>query len=126
MATALDIVTRALRRLRVYSALEDIGSADAEDCLTSLNDMLFGWAINGIDLAHTTLVLADVLDVPDDHLEAITLSLMERVASQFAAEVSPVDAAIADQGRAAIRAYHFSIATLGIDHPSARPRGVSQ
>lgn len=126
MATALDLITRALRKLGVYAAGEDPDAEDAEDCLAALNDMLAGWSINGIDLAHTTLVLTDVLDVPDDHLEAITLSLAERIASQFAAQVSPVDAAIADQGRAAIRAYHFSIGSLGIDHPAARPRGIVQ
>jgi hypothetical protein len=123
MATALDVITRALRKLKVYGAGEDVGASDAEDCLVSLNDMLFGWAINGIDLAHTTLALTDALDVPNDHLEAITLSLAERVADEFAAQFSPVDAAIADQGRAALRAYHFTIATIGIDHPMARPRG---
>jgi hypothetical protein len=69
MATALEVITRALRRLKVYAAGEEIGSEDAEDCLTALNDMLFGWSINGIDIAHVALDLSDVLDVPDDHLK---------------------------------------------------------
>jgi hypothetical protein len=57
MATALEVITRALRRLKVYAAGEEVGAEDAEDCLTALNDMLSGWAINGIDLAHTALAL---------------------------------------------------------------------
>lgn len=125
MATALEVITRALRKVRAYGAGETVSAEDAEDCLTALNDMLAGWAINGIDIAHVALDFSDELDVPDDHLEAIKLSLAERIASDFGAEISPVDAAIADQGRAALRAYHFSIASLGIDHPAARPRSIT-
>jgi hypothetical protein len=121
MATALEVITSALRKLKVYAAGEEPGAEDAEDCLTALNGMLFAWTINGIDLAHATLALTDELDVPDDHLETIRLSLAERIASDFGADVSPIDMAIADQGRAALRAYHFSIATIGIDHPAAQP-----
>lgn len=122
MATALDIITRALRKIRVLASGESPTSEEADDCLNALNDMLVGWAINGIDLAHTDLALTDTLDVPDDHLEAIRMSLAERVAGDFGAQLSPTDMQIADQGRAAIRAYHFSIKTIGIDHPSAERR----
>jgi hypothetical protein len=119
--TALEVITRALRTLKVYGAGEDPSAADEEDCLLALNNMLAGWSINGIDLAHITLIASDTLDVPDDHLEAICLSLAERIAGDFGAEITPANQAIADQGRAAIRAYHFNIATLGIDHPAAVP-----
>jgi hypothetical protein len=118
--TALECITRALRKIRVYGAGEDPSAADSEDCLLALNQMLFGWGSNGIDLAHTELGLSDELDVPDDHCEAITLSLAERIAADFGAQVSPVDSAIADQGRSALRAYHFSIKTIGIEHPLVR------
>jgi hypothetical protein len=64
MATALEVITRALRRLKVYAAGEEIGSEDAEDCLTALNDMLFGWSINGIDIAHVALDLSTFSTFP--------------------------------------------------------------
>jgi hypothetical protein len=60
--TALEVITRALRTLKVYGAGEDPsarGSADEEDCLLALNNMLAGWSINGIDLAHITLISSD-------------------------------------------------------------------
>jgi hypothetical protein len=117
MATALDVITRALRKLGVYAAGEDPTPRTPRIALSRSTTCLRDGRSTALTLPHTTLALTDALDVPDDHLEAITLSLAERVASEFAAQISPVDAAIADQGRAAIRAYHFNIATLGIDHP---------
>lgn len=44
MATALDIVTDALLRIGVYAAGETISDADAERCLSILNDMLDSWS----------------------------------------------------------------------------------
>jgi hypothetical protein len=121
MATALDIITRALRKIKVLASGESPSSEESADCLDALNDMLSAWSISGIDLAHTALALTDTLDVPDDHLEAIRLSLAERVADDFGAQLSPRDAMLAEEGRAALRAYHFSIKTIGIDHPAAQP-----
>jgi hypothetical protein len=120
--TALEVITRALRKLRVYAAGENITAADTEDCLEMLNLMLSGWSIDGIDLAPQDLLTTDTLDVPDDHLETIYLSLAERVGGDFGAELAPADALRAETGRASLRAYHFSIATIGIDHPAALPR----
>jgi hypothetical protein len=123
--TALEVIIRALRKIRVYGAGETPTAADTEDCLETLNRMLAGWGINGMDLAHIDLVETDVLDVPDDHLEAIYLSLADRIAGDFGTELAPADQMIAEVGRAAIRAYHFSIATIGIDHPAATPRSIT-
>lgn len=44
MTTALDIITDALGILNVYAAGEAISDADAEQCLTRLNDMMDSWS----------------------------------------------------------------------------------
>ncbi|MDA8249414.1 MAG: hypothetical protein M0Z28_09555 [Rhodospirillales bacterium] len=44
MTTALDLITDALNRIGVYAAGETISDADAEQALTTLNDMLDGWS----------------------------------------------------------------------------------
>lgn len=122
MATALDIITGALRKIRVLAIGREPKAAETEHGLTALNEMLSTWRINGIDLAPTALLSTDTLDVPDDHLETIRLSLAERIAGDYGAQVSPIDSGIAADGRAALRAYHFTIKTIGIDHIAAIPR----
>lgn len=120
MATARDIITRALKRLRVLASGETPTSDEAADCLDALNDMLSAWAINGIDLAHLPLTLNDTLDVPDDHVEPITLNLARRAGGLFGASLSPDDAYLATEGEGMLRAYHFTIAEQSSDHPLSR------
>jgi hypothetical protein len=115
MATALDVVTRAARKRLRESGLT-LTSAELEDGLADLNDMLAQWSIDGIDLAHIALISTDELDVPDDHLQAIVLSLAERL-TDFGGQLDPADIRRAEEARMALRAYHFTIAQLGGDHP---------
>lgn len=44
MATALDIVKGALRRITSYQSGETISGIDQQDCLDSLNDLLDSWS----------------------------------------------------------------------------------
>ncbi len=44
MATALDIITAALRRINSYQPGEQLATADANDCLDTLNDLLDSWS----------------------------------------------------------------------------------
>lgn len=44
MATALDIIKGALRRINSYQSGETISSSDQSDCLEALNDLLSSWS----------------------------------------------------------------------------------
>ena len=44
MATALDMITQSLRKIGVYAPSETLTDADAQQGLTSLNDMLDSWS----------------------------------------------------------------------------------
>jgi hypothetical protein len=46
MATALDLIKGALRRITSYQSGEPVQTPDANDCLDTLNDMLDSWSIN--------------------------------------------------------------------------------
>lgn len=120
MATASQIINRALKRLRVLGVGQSPTANETADCLEALNDMLFAWNANGIDLAHIALASSDALDVPDDHVEAIALNLARRIGGLFGASLSPQDEALAAEGEAMLRAYHFTLADLGSDNPLSR------
>ena len=120
MATASQVINRALKRLRVIGVGQSPMANETTDCLEALNDMLFAWRTDGIDIAHTTLISSTELDVPDDHIEPIALNLALRVGGMFGASLSQDDAMLARVGEAMLRAYHFSIADLESDNPLSR------
>jgi hypothetical protein len=120
--TALEAITRAMQKLRVIGPGKEPKAGEAEFGLAELNDMLAEWSIDGIDLAPVALDLSDEIDVPDDHNAGIILSLAARIGGVYGAELSPIDTASLDHRFAILRAYHFSIKTIGIDHPATQPR----
>ena len=111
MATARDIVTRALRKRRVIAVGVSPDAAEMTDGISDLNDMLSAWRIDGIDIGHITVVEGDTLDVPDDHLLTIVLSLAERM-TDYGGQMEASDIITADKGRDALRAQYFTIGTL--------------
>ena len=50
MATALDIITGALRRINSYQPGEQIAPADVSDALTTLNDLLDSWSTDKLQI----------------------------------------------------------------------------
>ena len=55
MATALDMITRAMRLIKVYGTGENVGDDEARDGLVSLNAMLDEWANEHLMLYAATL-----------------------------------------------------------------------
>lgn len=119
MATARDIITRALRARKVLAGGEDATAEELSDGLAHLNEMLAFWATDGINLNHVTLAAGDTLDVPDDHIQTIRLSLAERM-TEFGGGLSAEDAIAADKGRSLLRAAYFTIADVSLESPLYR------
>lgn len=117
--TVNDLISRALHGLRVVALGDEATSDEAQYCLDEYNDMMFAFELDGMALAHLEATLDDTIDLPDNHLEAVRLSLMERIAPMFGKEMSVGEHLRAEQGRMALRAYHFTIGTLSVDHPLA-------
>lgn len=114
MATARDIVTRALRKRRILAVGQSPEASELADGLSDLNDMLSAWRIDGIDIGHVTLAASDTLDVPDDHILTIVLSLAERM-SDYGGQMDPADIVTAEQGRRALQAQYFHIGELSCE-----------
>lgn len=115
MATAREVVTDALRLLAVYSAGETPSSSDMTDGVSSLNDMLAAWNIDGVPLNHETLTVDAEMVVPDDHLKAIKNNLAVDLAGQFGAAVPQRVAMDADNGLSLLRALYLDLDPLRID-----------
>lgn len=90
MATMLDTVTRALRMTGVIEAGETPSAESAADGIVILNDMLHGWAKEGVDLGHVTLASADDLPYDDSYMEGIRYNLAARIAVEWGAPLNPL------------------------------------
>lgn len=92
MATALDISTRALRRLGVIDALHTLAAEDARDAVAALNEMIDGWATKGADtLKQSDFAAADqvVFWVPPVSLSAEAIGLVSYRGTWNASTNSP-------------------------------------
>lgn len=59
MPTVREICQRALQRIRIVAAGEDITAEDAELARTVLNDMIYSWPALGVQVHYTELGLTD-------------------------------------------------------------------
>lgn len=81
MATCLDIVTRACRKIGIVAQDEPLTADMAAASLASLNDMLHAWKLSGIDLALTAdLALSDTFPMAPEFREGTIYSLASRIA----------------------------------------------
>ena len=105
MATANDTITRAMRMVEILAAGDAPTAEEASDGLTILNDMLHGWAKQGVDLGHITLALADSHKTHDSWLEGIRYNLALRLAGEFGKPIPPYIAAQASATFSAFQAH---------------------
>lgn len=119
MATARDIVTRAMKDRKVIGVNATPTASELSYGLDKLNDMLFFWETDGIPLGHITLAADDALDVPDDHLQTISLSLAERLTA-FADNLDPEDKRQAFDGRQRLQALYFNLPDLSFETAQTR------
>lgn len=83
MTTASDIVTRALRLINVVAVGETPSDNHSADALDRLNDMLHGWAKEGIDFAHSTMTLSDTMRMHESYHLGIECNLAVMLSGQY-------------------------------------------
>lgn len=108
MATASDLIRRALRILRVIDAQDAMQAEDAQDALDTLNAMLAEWheaQIGLPDYALPTLTTEMQSDLADR--EAIAYQLALRLAGEYDKELSPTDMLLAQQTMFRLRSRYF-------------------
>ena len=83
MATAQEMINRALRMTGVLADGETATAAQSVDALNVLNEMLYAWRDRGVDLGHSELELGDTIPYQDDHLACIRYSLAVEISGDF-------------------------------------------
>lgn len=88
MTTARDIVERAFRKIGVVADDEPMTASQAENGVNTLNMMMHGWLLDGIDIGHIDLDLADVFKMEPQFEEGCVYLLAERLSPDYSAPVN--------------------------------------
>ena len=83
MATVLNILTRALKRINVVDAGEDVDAGDAETALEAYNEMLFAWVNDNVDVNHAEQTLTDTFALDNRHQQGVIALLAVRLADDY-------------------------------------------
>ena len=120
MATANDIVSRALRKAKVIGHGDTVAAENAAAALDDLNMMLAAWKLSGVDMGHSELALTDIFPMAEEYEEGTVYMLARRLTDDFAFPVG-FDA---DDFFRKIQAAHASIDEVTL--PSALSNTSSQ
>lgn len=122
MATASEVINRALRLIGAVAAGEEPSAQESADALTALNAMLADWERRGASLGFSEAVNAsDELDIPAHAVKAVTYSLAVEIAPEYETNPSPLVVNEADQGYRRILRDAIGLPRSSVTHlPSAR------
>lgn len=116
--TARDVVDFALRKVVGNGFSAD--SAEADDALERLNDMLADWRMDGCDIGvPAPLTLGTTLSIPDEYVSALKFNLRIACHDHYGAPITAYDADRADRGKRNI------INRLTVFGDLASPHGLS-
>lgn len=108
MATASQIIRRALRLIGAMDASQALTPNDAQDCLETLNAMLAEWHEAQIGLPDYSLSsITDTLATDAADREAIAYQLAVRVAPEYGLQVPPAVGVMAETTMARLRLRYF-------------------
>lgn len=103
--TVLDIVTGALQLLEVRVAESGVTASEGQDGLTSLNDMLNEWNVDGIDVGFESLDdTADEVFLDLGSIGAIKANLAIYIAGEYGRTPSAAVVKRAKRGKKSLRA----------------------
>ena len=91
MTTARDVIKSALRRLEILAYDEEPDGKMADNALTALNDMMFGWEVRGVDVEHTALAINDNIALDKKWHHALGYLLAEHIGSEWGTGLKPAD-----------------------------------
>lgn len=115
MPTVAQTVNRAARIAGVVGTGTNLSAEDMDWGIDLLNDMLHAWALDGMDLGHSTVAHSDTLYVDDAYVKGIKYSLAVEMAEEKGTDISNRAVAIAIEEQNRIRAALCDIDVLTLD-----------
>ena len=116
MATVLDIITRAYRKLGIAAADEAITADMAQLGLDTLNDLMASWQLYGIPRAHSTISeVAQEFPMAQRFNNGVIRQLAAELSPDF--EVGPVES---DTFLRALQAEYMQIDEVTLDRGLTR------
>ncbi len=85
MTTALDIVTRAFRKVGISASDEVLQADEAANGIEALNMMLHGWRLRGVNLAHADLTTTSAFPLSPEFEEGTVYMLADRIGADYVA-----------------------------------------
>lgn len=117
-----DIVRDALESLIVQAAEAPIVGNEASAAIRALNDMMYMWELQGIDIGYTQVSdMADPITVPMGAIMGIKANLALNLAPKYNVDPPPILLKNASDGFQAIVKLSTQIAPM--EYPSTLPTG---
>jgi hypothetical protein len=117
-----EIVTRAARLAGKAGQGSALSAEDMNWGVDLLNDMLFAWALDGMDVGHASVVVStDTLLIDDAYLKGVKYNLAVEIAQEGGTELMPGVPLIAEDEKGRIRASLCDIDVLSADKALLNP-----
>lgn len=114
--TNVSLITDALREINVISEIDTASAEQGSHALRKLNQMLFGWEVDGVKLGYYEQTsTADTCPIPDWSQKGVTAKLAIEIAPVYGATVSPELAVKADEGWSTILRISQNMRLRGMD-----------
>ena len=88
MTTALDIATRAYRKLGIAGTGDTLTADELAEGIDALNAMMHGWKLAGVDIEHTDLSSDDTFPLGPEFAEGTVYLLASRISPDFTTPAS--------------------------------------
>lgn len=122
MTTALTVIQKALSKIGVRSREVDLTTDEISDAIDELNDMMYEWDADGLNLGYTTVTAStDTVTTPDWSMGCIKNNLAIRLAPDFGGEVTQALIHLADMGYETI--VNRNVSLDNVDFPDTLPIG---
>lgn len=116
--TANQVLTRAMRRLKVLAAEEVMGASDLADGLVTMNGLMHGFGPRGIHYAHVDLAATDTVNLPDELIDSLVWLVAEALAPEYGYTFTAPEMLAVGRALQMLQAGYKDIP------PSAGPRGL--
>lgn len=115
MTTTRDVITRALKELRVIGAGEEPETSEAEDALDKLNSIMHELSALGASYTHTELALGDDFPFDDELINSAVMWLAMNLTGIFGTGITQDQYNQGLDGRETIWAAYLTVPDSSFD-----------